>query len=175
MTRADSRGMPSTSVDDLGLESRASKDARIPLAVQRLRLAVLSIALAALVFSQSARRTAPDTKLDLLVDPARFMHRAMTLWDPIGAAGQLQNQAYGYLFPMGPFFALGKLAGLPPWVVQRSWQSALVVAAFLGAVRLARLLGVEAFWPKVGAGLTYALAPRMLTELGSIQSRNGGL
>jgi arabinofuranan 3-O-arabinosyltransferase len=141
-----------------------------PLAVQRLRLIILSFGLTLLVFSQSAGRTAPDTKLDLVVDPVRFLRRSMTLWDPLGAAGQLQNQAYGYLFPMGPFFVLGKLAGLPAWVVQRGWESALVVAAFLGMVRLARLLGATGFWPKVAAGLSYALAPRMLSELGSISS-----
>ncbi|HTZ44977.1 MAG TPA: alpha-(1-_3)-arabinofuranosyltransferase family protein [Jatrophihabitans sp.] len=141
-----------------------------PLAVQRLRLATISLAVAVLVFAQSAGQTAPDTKLDLVVSPLRFLRRSLTLWDPTGAAGQLQNQAYGYLFPMGPFFALGKLAALPAWVIQRGWESALVVAAFLGVVRLARLLGTEAFWPKVAAGLTYALAPRMLTELGSISS-----
>ena len=141
-----------------------------PLAVQRLRLITLCVGLVLMVFAQSAGRTAPDTKLDLVVDPLRFLRRSLTLWDPIGAAGQLQNQAYGYLFPMGPFFLLGKLAGLPAWVVQRGWESALVVAAFLGMVRLARLLGATAFWPKVAAGLSYALAPRMLSELGSISS-----
>jgi arabinofuranan 3-O-arabinosyltransferase len=141
-----------------------------PLAVQRLRLITLCFGLILLVFSQSAGRTAPDTKLDLVVDPVRFLRRSLTLWDPLGAAGQLQNQAYGYLFPMGPFFVLGKLAGLPAWVVQRGWESALVVAAFLGMVRLARLLGATGFWPKVAAGLSYALAPRMLSELGSISS-----
>jgi arabinofuranan 3-O-arabinosyltransferase len=141
-----------------------------PLAVQRLRLITVCFGLILLVFCQSAGRTAPDTKLDLVVDPLRFLRRSLTLWDPLGAAGQLQNQAYGYLFPMGPFFVLGKLAGLPAWVVQRGWESALVIAAFLGMVRLARLLGATGFWPKVAAGLSYALAPRMLSELGSISS-----
>src|SRR4051794_577528 len=141
-----------------------------PLAVQRLRLALVCLLLTVLVFAQSAGRTASDTKLDLVVDPLRFLHRALSLWDPLGGAGQLQNQAYGYLFPMGPFFALGKLMALPPWVVQRGWESALLVAAFLGTVRLGRLAGGAAFWPKVAAGLVYALAPRMLSELGSISS-----
>ena len=54
------------------------------------------------------------TLLDLQVDPASFLTRGLSLWDPLGAAGQLQNQAYGYLFPMGPVFALGDLLGSNP-------------------------------------------------------------
>lgn len=150
--------------------SEAAAPPALPRAVHRLRLLVISVALTAAVFAQSAGAVVPDTKLDLVVNPLRFLSRATTLWDPRGAAGQLQNQAYGYLFPMGPFFALGKLIALPAWVIQRSWQSALLVAAFLGMVRLSRLLGVGPFWPRVAAGLAYALAPRILAELGSISS-----
>lgn len=136
----------------------------------RLRLFAICAALATLVFSQSSGMVSADTKIDLLVDPLRLLSRSLSLWDPNGASGQLQNQAYGYLFPIGPFYLGGHAIGLAPWVVQRGWQSALVVAAFLGVVRLSRLLGVSAFWPKVAAGLAYSLAPRMLSELGSISS-----
>ena len=141
-----------------------------PGSIQRLRLLAVSLGLLLLTFAQNAGDTAADTKLDLVIDPARFLGRSLRLWDPNGSAGQLQDQAYGYLFPMGPFFLLGKLAQLPPWVMQRSWESVLLIAAFLGVVRLARLLGVAGFWPRVAAGLAYALAPRMLTELFSISS-----
>jgi arabinofuranan 3-O-arabinosyltransferase len=142
----------------------------VPRSVERLRLSAVSLAIALLVFAQSSGATAADTKLDLVVDPARFLHRAMSLWDPTGNSGQLQDQAYGYLFPMGPFFLLGKLIALPPWMIQRGWESALLIVAFLGARRLAGLLGVRGFWPGVAAGLSYALAPRMLTELFSISA-----
>ena len=138
--------------------------------ISRLRLLAVSLGLLLLTFAQDAGATAADTKLDLVIDPARFLGRSLRLWDPNGSAGQLQDQAYGYLFPMGPFFLLGRLAQLPPWMVQRAWESALLIAAFLGVVRLARLLGVAGFWPRVAAGLAYALAPRMLTELFSISS-----
>ncbi len=140
------------------------------LSVARLRLSAVCLAIALLVFAQSSGAAAADTKLDLVVDPVNFLRRSLTLWDPLGAAGQMQDQAYGYLFPMGPFFVVAKWAGLQPWIAQRLWESAILIAAFLGVVRLSRLLGMDRFWPRVASGLVYALAPRMLMELGVISS-----
>jgi len=57
-----------------------------------MRLVIISTAIALLIFSQSSGTVAADTKLDLIVDPARFLHRAMTLWDSDGASGQLQDR-----------------------------------------------------------------------------------
>ena len=47
----------------------------------------------------------------------------------------LGGQYSGYLFPMGPFFALGALAGLP-WLVHRLWLGAVLALAAWGTVRL---------------------------------------
>jgi arabinofuranan 3-O-arabinosyltransferase len=139
-------------------------------AVQRLRLAAVCLVITLLVFTQSSALIAADTKFDLVVRPWHFLVTAVSAWDPTSDAGTLQNQAYGYLFPMGPFFVLGHLMQLPPWIIQRVWESVLLVAAFLGVFRLSRLLGVAGWWPRVAAGLTYALAPRMLMEIGIISS-----
>ncbi len=132
-----------------------------------MRLLAICVLLTAVVFQQEPGRLAPDTKLDLVVDPLRFLDRAIHLWEPLGFFGQVQNQAYGYLFPMGPFFAAGDVLALPPWAVQRLWVSVLVCVAFLGTVRLARLIGLESPGARIVAGLAYALAPRMITVLGA--------
>lgn len=118
------------------------------------------------MFVQDPGRIAADTKLDLVVNPAGLLARALDLWEPLGFLGQLTNQGYGYLFPLGPFYVVGDLLAVPDWVVQRLWWSTLVVVAFLGIVRLARLLGVAGFAPRLIAGLAFALGPRMVTELG---------
>src|SRR5215472_14411733 len=141
-----------------------------PPSVTRLRLGAICLGITLLVFARSAGSAAADTKLDLVVDPAGFLRRSLTLWDPLAAAGQIPDQAYGYLFPMGPFFVVTHAVGVPAWTAQRAWESAILIVAFLGVVRLVRLLGADRFWPRVAAGLAYALAPRMLMELGVISS-----
>jgi arabinofuranan 3-O-arabinosyltransferase len=121
-------------------------------------------------FLQRPGRTTFDTKLDLAVDPIAFLGRALHLWNPQATGGELQNQAYGYLFPMGPFFAAGQLLGVSPWVVQRLWCALVLCLAFGGMLALSRALRIGSEPARFAGALGYALAPRMLTEIGPLSA-----
>ena len=135
-------------------------------AAWRWRLTAACAVLIGVAVTQSPGLLVADTKLDLAVAPLDFLARAAELWDGEGAFGQLQNQAYGYLWPMGPFFAVGHLLDLPGWVVQRLWMALVLCVAFLGTARLARTLGVRSDLACMLGGAAYALSPRMLTVIG---------
>ncbi len=131
----------------------------------RLLLLVVCVLLLTVCFLQDPGLIVADTKLDLALAPLRFLARVFHLWDPSHDLGRLQDQAVGYLFPMGPFFAVGHLLGLPVWVVQRFWMATLSITAFLGAARVAGRLGVRGSWPVVLSGCLYVAAPRALSLL----------
>jgi arabinofuranan 3-O-arabinosyltransferase len=139
-------------------------------ALGRWRDGVVCAVLTLLAFIQSPGRIVADSKIDLAVNPVAFLGRALHVWDPTGSFGQIQNQVYGYLWPMGPFFTLGSALHLPAWVVQRLWWAVLLCVAYTGAVRLAARLGIGTPASRLVAGLAFALCPRILTELGSISS-----
>lgn len=142
-------------------EQDPEQDAR-----HRLRVAIVCVGLLTLALIQDPGRVVADTKLDLVVDPGRFLTRALEMWDPDGFLGQLQNQAYGYLFPMGPFFWAWEALTVDPWIVQRLWWATLWVVAFLGFLRLGRALGIGSPTSRLLAGLVFALSPRILTLIG---------
>jgi arabinofuranan 3-O-arabinosyltransferase len=133
--------------------------------VWRARLVLGCLLLIALCFHQAPGRIVPDTKLDLTANPGAFLARALHLWDPQGAFGQLQNQAYGYLLPMGPFHWLLDAVSVPGWAIQRLWWSLVLCTAFLGVWKLAGSLGYGAPWARFTVALLYALSPRMLGEV----------
>ena len=130
------------------------------------RVLATCMLLIGLAMTQSPGLLVADTKLDLAVAPLDFLARAAHLWDGEGAFGQLQNQAYGYLWPMGPFFALGFMLDVPGWVVQRLWMALVLCVAFVGTAKVARALGVRSDLACIAGGLAFALSPRMLTVVG---------
>ncbi|WP_293952569.1 alpha-(1-_3)-arabinofuranosyltransferase family protein, partial [uncultured Corynebacterium sp.] len=124
--------------------------------------------LGVLVFLQPVGQVAADTKLDLLLDPAGFLSGAMHAWTDDFTLGQLQNQAYGYLFPQGFFFLLTDF--LPDWITQRLWWWVVLGIGFSGFYLLLSKLSIGAIPLRVIAATLYALSPRTLTTLTAISS-----
>lgn len=121
-----------------------------------------------LVFLQPAGLIAADTKHDLTVDPAGFLAGALHAWNDTFTLGQLQNQAYGYLFPHGLFFLATDF--LPDWVAQRLWWTMVLGVGFSGFLLLAQRLQIGSPAFRVIAAFLYALSPRTLTTLTAISS-----
>ncbi|VAZ81620.1 Alpha-(1-_3)-arabinofuranosyltransferase [Mycobacterium persicum] len=136
---------------------------------RRWLLLVAAVSLT-LTFAQSPGRVSPDTKLDLIANPLRFLARATNLWNSELPFGQSQNQAYGYLFPHGTFFLVGHLLGVPGWLTQRLWWAVLLTVGFWGLLRVAEALGIGSPASRVIGAAAFALSPRVLTTLGSISS-----
>ena len=130
----------------------------------RLKVLTVCLLLGALAASIDPGKIVSDTKLDMTADPLGFMERALYLWDA-SYFGQIQNQAYGYFFPNGPFHALFDVAGMPDWLIQRLWMAVLLIAAFVGTYKVAQALGIGTVNTRILAGVAYALAPRVLTLL----------
>lgn len=145
--------------------------------------AVVWLVLAAAMFAQPVALIAADTKHDLTVNPAGFLAAATHAWTDVFPLGQLQNQAYGYLFPQGLFFLLADAIPdwlLPTWVAQRLWWTIVAGVGFSGFYRLCQCVvpgsdradtasaSIRAF--HIIAALLFALSPRTLTTLTAISS-----
>ncbi|MCB1040595.1 MAG: DUF3367 domain-containing protein, partial [Acidimicrobiales bacterium] len=130
---------------------------------ERAALLAASLAVGIGLLAHEPGRIVPETKLDVLIDPGGAAARALGAWDPSAGFGRLQNQAVGYLFPMGAWSGLGKAVGLPPWIVQRLWLWAVVSVSLWGAHRVARAIGIASAGGRVCAAVGYALAPATFT------------
>src|SRR3954466_3222506 len=122
---------------------------------------VLSARAFALAILQRPGWSSSDTKIDLHTDPVRFLGEITSLWTPSsGLGGGESAQDAGYLFPMGPFFALGHWLGLSDWLVDRLWLGLLLAVGCWGMVRLAEELGAARTSAGAAtAGLAYLLNP----------------
>src|SRR4051794_36231867 len=131
----------------------------------RIRTNAVPLALSALGFVlallQHPGWSSSDTKIDLHTDPVRFLGEIASLWTPSSGLGGVESAQYaGYLFPMGPFFALGHVLGVGDWLVDRLWLGVLLAVGCWGMVRVAEALGAARSWPgALVAGLVYLLNP----------------
>jgi hypothetical protein len=112
----------------------------------RVRRQTVPFALGVLAFAfalaQRPGWSSSDTKIDLHTDPVRFLGEIASLWTPSSGLGGVESAQYaGYLFPMGPFFALAHLLGVSDWLADRLWLGLLLAVGCWGMVRLAERLG----------------------------------
>jgi arabinofuranan 3-O-arabinosyltransferase len=137
--------------------SQARRDARVP--------ALLGAVAFALAFAQRPGWATADTKINLHVDPGRFLADVASMWTSTGQLGDVQTgQQAGYLFPMGPFFAAGHAIGLSDWIVQRLWLGTVLAVAALGAARLVTvMLGRRSAVAQLTAGAVVLLNPFVVT------------
>ncbi|AKK12028.1 putative DUF3367 family protein [Corynebacterium uterequi] len=120
------------------------------------------------MLAQPWSQVAADTKLDLVLNPAGFLAQALNAYAYDMPLGQLQNQAYGYLFPQGTFFLL--TSPLPDWWAQRLWWTIVTGVGFSGLFHLARRAEVPGVMAPWLAAMLFALSPRTLTTLTAISS-----
>ncbi|MDQ6524072.1 alpha-(1-_3)-arabinofuranosyltransferase family protein [Nocardioides sp. LHD-245] len=132
----------------------------------RVVLLTLYAALALFVFTEKWGQSTSDTRFELTEVPGPHLAGTFHLWNPEVSLGEMQNQAYGYLFPHGSFFWLAELVGVPGWVAQRLWSVLILLLACEGLRLLSRALGTTPVAAAV-AGLAYGLTPRHVTEIGT--------
>jgi arabinofuranan 3-O-arabinosyltransferase len=114
-------------------------------------------------FIQAPGNIIDDTKLSLDVSPVSYMASSLHLWNPSLSGGTLGAADFGYLFPMGPFFAAGEGLHVPVWITERLWLALLLITAFWGVVRLAEALGIGNRPGRLAGAMAYTIAPLVIT------------
>jgi hypothetical protein len=109
----------------------------------------------------------PDTKTYLYLDPTKFLSQVAFMWNPTVGLGTVSHEYLGYLLPMGPFYVLFHLFGVPVWVAQRLWIGSILFFAGWGILYLCRVLNLKGPGPIVTA-LAYMLSPYFLQYVGRI-------
>ena len=130
-------------------------------AIQRWAVAV--VAYVPLLLNDPGRVVA-DTKAYLYLDPGRLLERATSMWHPEVGMGTVTHQNIGFLWPIGPFYWLGEMLGLPDWLTQRLWMGSILMVAGLGMLWFLRTLG----WrgpALLSAAWAYMLSPYILNFL----------
>jgi arabinofuranan 3-O-arabinosyltransferase len=133
---------------------------------RRLRASLPTLALAAVIYlpllATQPGRVGADTKTYLYLDPGRMLERAWSMWDANIGMGTVTHQNIGYLWPIGPWYWISELAGLPDWVAQRLWLGTILFLAGLGVRFMLKAMGQQG--PHVTAAMfVYALTPYVLS------------
>ena len=160
MTRLDARRMVEPNLEPPPPEHprRVSADP-----VSRWVLAGLGVFFFLVTLVQSPGLIVDDTKLPVILTPWAWIRSSLHLWSLTVSSGSVQDQTFGYLFPMAPFFALTHLLHVPPWWAERVWLAVLLTVGAWGVVRLAEALGIGKPWARVLGGVVYCAAPIVVT------------
>lgn len=108
-----------------------------------------------------------DTKTYLYLEPASLIQQSASMWQSTIGMGTVAWQAIGYLWPMGPFFWVAHVLGIPLWVAERLWVGTLLFGAGAGVLFLCRTLNLRGPGRFVAA-FAYMLSPYFLQYVGRI-------
>jgi arabinofuranan 3-O-arabinosyltransferase len=138
-----------------------------PARTPKVDLSIIAIVIAFGVCLQQPGKVVHETRLDVAFTPLPFMAQTWHLWQSAIDIGRMQNQAVGYLFRMGPFFAVGQLLHVPtgsssaPGSLRCSyWRSG-------GAARLADEWHIGKPWTRLIGAAADALGPLFLARTGT--------
>ena len=121
-------------------------------------------------FLSDPGKISADTKAYLYLNPSRLLASAAYLWDPKYGAGTVPQQNIGYLFPMGPYYALTNVIGIPAWIAQRFWLGSISFAAGAGVLYLLSTLNWKHRGAAFVAALVYMLTPYQLAYTARISA-----
>ncbi len=110
-------------------------------------------------FVQAPGLIVDDTKLPVIMAPLTWMQSALHMWSQTVASGSVQDETFGYLFPMAPFFELTHLLHVPVWCAERIWLTLLLTVGAWGVIRVAEALGIGKRWVRVLGAVAYCVAP----------------
>lgn len=128
-------------------------------------IAVLSYALA---FAQRPGSVFLDTRIEMTLDPVRFLQSVASMWSSTGDLGHFQGgQFVGYLVPMAPWYAFAHTIGLSTWLAERIWMGSLLLGAGLGAMLLVRRLFPQSSWiARTVAAVLFLANPYVVVVIG---------
>ena len=135
--------------------------------MQRALPALLGAVCLAAAFAQRPGEAYTDSRIELTVEPARFLGRVAEMWTSSGDLGHVHGGLFaGYLFPQAPWFAGADAVGLPIWVAERLLLGSVLFLAAWGAVRLMdELWSPERGIAHLGAAVFYAFSPYVVVSI----------